>query len=139
MMIFPACFAWAAGTRDDLQTFLNEEALPTTMSYESDKELDRLHDQYLTAWYREIPNLVEVRRCAEELADLMAERMLTGDGRIEVRTPEPAPLRLVQPAGASRTEARGPSSPIKSEEILELERLARKLFGDSVVCTTEWD
>lgn len=108
------------------------------MTEDATDRLEQKYEEWLAAKGAEVPNLLEVRDSFEEFAKLMAIAVRQELWGIRVQPKDPVPLSVVRNDQPSPTEVRGPSSPVKCEEIQELEALAKSLFGDSVVCSTVW-
>lgn len=101
-------------------------------------DLEHAFDLYKAALRAETPNLLEVRAYADKLLNQWQLWMHYQQYAIRVRPREPVSLKVIRNEDASSQELRGPSSPLKSSEIVALESLAKELFGDSVECSTVW-
>ena len=101
-------------------------------------ELEKTFFRYKAALRADIPNLLEVRAYGDKLMKQWSHFERIWYYGIDVKPREPVRFEIIRNEKAVPAEARGPSSPLKDREIVELESLAKKLFGGSVECSTGW-
>lgn len=108
------------------------------MTHDNYAKLEHAFFLYKSALRAETPNLLEVRARWDKLRDQWNLFMYNELYAIRVRPRKPVSLKVIRNERALPQESRGPSSPLKNPEIEELEQLARRLFGESVECSTVW-
>ena len=108
------------------------------MTEELYAELEKTFFRYKAALRADVPNLLEVRAYSDQLLNRWHVFMKHQQYGIVVKPRTPVRLRVISNEHAVETEDRGPSSPLKNSEIQELENLAKRLFGESVECSTVW-
>ena len=105
-------------------------------------EAQVLREQLHKARRAEVPDLAEVRKYREMFYEFLADRTLE---IMEADRYESAPrvkvsvdFDVISNDSPGLSASRGLCSPVKTEEIRQFEKAARKVFGDVEFCGTAW-
>jgi len=105
-------------------------------------EAQAVRAHYDEARRAEVPDIAEVRRYRDELFELVVQHALELMEGGSYEEPDQLPvrftLRVIENESPILSTPKGPSSPIKTNEIRKFEVLARKVFGNVESCQTVW-